>query len=38
MEAGVKKFEEEMKYGAIFPCECCQMIKNRKQVAARMLR
>jgi hypothetical protein len=32
MEAGVKKFEEEMKYGAIFPCVCCHKLYNRNQV------
>ena len=32
MEAGVKKFEEEMMYGAIFPCVCCHMLKHKNQV------
>jgi hypothetical protein len=32
MEDGVKKFQEEMKYGAIFPCVCCHKLYNRNQV------
>ena len=29
---GTKKFEEEGKYGHIFPCACCHTMKSRDQV------